>query len=121
MDRAPHNGIGHSEYGGQSRETADDYVESPPELVAEVAYSTRAIDLHRKRLDYQRASVREYVVLSIEQPEVIWFGFRPRGSIVPDADGVWGSRVFPGLLIGVRALLAHDAARQNTVLREGLS
>lgn len=34
------------EHGGQSRETADDYVDGPPELVAEVAHSTRAIDLH---------------------------------------------------------------------------
>ncbi len=110
-----------SEYGGQSRETSDDYVEGPPELVAEVAHSTRAIDLHQKRLDYQQAHVREYIVLCIEGPEWIWFRFRPRGRIVPDADGISRSRVFPGLWIDTRALLARDAARQSAVLRKGLS
>ena len=82
-----------SDYGGQSRETKDDYVEGPPEMVAEVAHSTRAIDLHQKRLDYQRAGVREYLVLSIEGPELIWFAFSSRGRIAPDADGVCRSRV----------------------------
>ena len=101
-----------SEYGGQSRETADDYVEGPPELVAEVAHSTRAIDLHQKRLDYQQAGVREYLVLCIEGPELIWFGFRSRGRIVPDGDGVCRSRVFPGLWIDAPALLAGVGARQ---------
>jgi len=110
-----------SEYGGQSRETADDYVEGPPELVAEVAHSTRAIDLHQKRLDYQQAGVREYLVLCIEGPELIWFGFRSRGLIVPDGDGVCRSRVFPGLWIDAPALLAGIGARQIAVLREGLS
>ena len=110
-----------SEYGGQSWETADDYVEGPPELVAEVAHSTRAIDLHQKRLDYQHAGVREYLVLCIEGPELIWFGFRPRGRILPDADGISRSRVFPGLWIDTRALLARDAPRQAAVLRKGLS
>ena len=109
-----------SEYGGQSRETADDYVEGPPELVAEVAHSTRAIDLHQKRLDYRQAGVREYLVLCIEGPELIWFGFRSRGRIVPDGD-VCRSRVFPGLWIDATALLAGVGARQSAVLSKGLS
>src|SRR5436189_5611344 len=37
------------EYGGQSRTTADDYVEGAPELIAEIAHSSQAIDLHAKR------------------------------------------------------------------------
>ncbi len=110
-----------SDYGGQSRETKDDYVEGPPEMVAEVAHSTRAIDLHQKRLDYQRAGVREYLVLSIEGPELIWFAFSSRGRIAPDADGVCRSRVFPGLWIETTALLAQDRERQNEVLGQGLS
>jgi Uma2 family endonuclease len=45
------------EYGGQSRTTATDYVDGAPELVAEIAYSSRAIDLHAKRDDYTRYGV----------------------------------------------------------------
>ena len=47
-----------SAYGGRSRETEDDYVEGPPELIAEVAYSTRSIDMHQKRRDYRRRRSR---------------------------------------------------------------
>jgi hypothetical protein len=72
-------------------------------------------------LDYQQAGVREYLVLCIEEPELKWIGFRPRGRIVPDADGVCRSRVFPGLWIDAAALLDRDGARQNAVLRAGLS
>src|SRR5436305_1909927 len=35
------------EFGAQSRTTDDDYVEGAPELVAEIAHSSRSIDLHR--------------------------------------------------------------------------
>jgi Uma2 family endonuclease len=110
-----------SDYGGQSRETADDYVVGPPELVTEISHSTRSIDLHRKRLDYQQAGVREYLVFCIEEPDLIWFRFRPRGRIVPDIDGICRSRVFPGLWIDAAALVAGDRARVNEVLRQGLS
>jgi Uma2 family endonuclease len=33
-----------SDYGGRSRETHDDYVVGPPELIVEIAHSTRADD-----------------------------------------------------------------------------
>ena len=42
------------EYGGQSRNSDDDYVAGAPEFVAEVALSSRSIDLHAKRNDYLR-------------------------------------------------------------------
>jgi len=53
------------EYGGQSCTTADEYIAGAPELVAEVAHSSRAIDLGAKREDYARHGVREYLVPSI--------------------------------------------------------
>jgi hypothetical protein len=51
----------------------------------------------------------------------IWFSFRSRRRIVPDAEGVLRSRGFPGLWIDGRALLAGDGPRQRAVLRQGLS
>jgi len=38
-----------SECGGQGRKNADGYLEGAPELIAEIAYSSHAIDLHLKR------------------------------------------------------------------------
>jgi Uma2 family endonuclease len=59
-----------SEFGGQSRTTADDYVEGAPELIAEVAHSSRAIDLHAKKDDYARYGVREYLVVSVREAQL---------------------------------------------------
>jgi Uma2 family endonuclease len=41
------------EYGGQSQTTVKKYVLGPPELLAEIALSTRTLDMHQKRLDYR--------------------------------------------------------------------
>jgi Uma2 family endonuclease len=110
-----------SAYGGQSRETAKGYVEGPPELIVEIASSTRAIDLHHKRIDYQQAGVREYVVVCVEEPELHWFRFRPVGRVLPDGAGVYRSRVFPGLWIDGNALLADHRRRVLATLRQGLA
>ncbi len=40
------------EYGGQSYVDEDEYLVGAPELLSEVAYSSRAIDLNQKRDDY---------------------------------------------------------------------
>lgn len=107
-----------SEYGGQSRETKDHYIKGPPELVAEVAHSSRAIDLHLKRQDYERAGVKEYLVLSLEEPELLWFDFANKDSIKPDRRSVARSRAFPGLWIHVAALLGEsDKELIDTVSR----
>ena len=70
------------EYGGRSRTTERDYVEGPPELLVEIAHSTRAIDMHAKRHDYHQTGVLEYLVLCVEEREPHWFGLqqgRPMG------------------------------------------
>src|SRR5947209_2877577 len=48
--------------GGQSRDTEDQYIDGAPELLAEIAHSSRAIDLHTKRQRYADAGVLEYIV-----------------------------------------------------------
>ena len=40
-------------FGGKSRITADDYIEGSPELVAEIAASSAAYDLHDKKKAYR--------------------------------------------------------------------
>jgi len=96
--------------GGQSRISADDYVEGPPELIVEVAHSSAAYDLHDKKQAYRRNQVQEYVVWQIEDERVDWFVLEDEAylSLSPDEAGCLTSRVFPGLVLDVEALLAAD-------------
>lgn len=109
------------EYGGQSRTTADQYVEGAPELLAEVSHSTRVLDLTHKRKDYERAGVQEYLVVSLEDEKLFWFDFSSKKELKPTRQGIYRSRVFPGLWIDGKALLARDAARLIEVVQQGLA
>jgi Uma2 family endonuclease len=109
------------EWGGRSRTTAESYVEGAPELVAEVAHSSRNIDLHQKRDAYQQAGVLEYVVWSIEEPELHWFDFRTGQPLRANRQGVYRSRVFAGLWIHREALLTRDSLRIIALVQEGLA
>ena len=87
------------EFGGQSRTTPDEYVEGAPELVAEITHSSRALDLHAKRNDYQRYGVLEYLVLTLKEQRLRWFELRGDRELTPDADGVFRLHTFPGLWV----------------------
>jgi hypothetical protein len=108
------------EYGGQSYVNEDEYLAGAPELLAEVAYSSRAIDLNQKRDDYERAGVQEYLVLSIEERQLYWFHFA-EGKMIRPRQGVSRSRVFPGLWIDNAALIARDSARLIEVVQQGIA
>jgi Uma2 family endonuclease len=107
--------------GGQSRVNDEEYIEGPPELLAEVAYSSEAIDMNQKRDDYRRAGVLEYLVLCVEERQLHWFDFRKGNTIRPGRDGVARSRIFPGLWIDVRALLDQNATRLVKILQQGIA
>ena len=108
------------EYGGQSATSPDDYVVGAPELVAEVAYSSRSVDLHAKRADYARYGVSEYLVLSISDSRLRWFDLRANQELSPGPEGIIRVRCFPGLWIQVDALLASDFRRSMDTLQQGL-
>jgi hypothetical protein len=108
------------ECGGQWHVTDEDYIEGAPELVAEIALSSYAIDLHDKRDAYQAAGVKEYIVLNLEDTEFVWFDFAGQGSIAPDKKGIMRSRVFPGLWINAPALLGDDGKALMASLNRGL-
>lgn len=111
------------ECGGQMRVTEEDYLQGAPELVGEVASSTEAYDLHSKKRDYERAGVREYLVVALRQRMVFRFVNRAGrfGELPPDADGVIRSEVFPGLWLDPEALIALQGRRVLEVLRQGLA
>ncbi len=111
------------ECGGQVRVDEDEYLNGPPELIVEVSSSTESIDLHRKKRDYEKAGVREYVVLALRMQQVFWF-VRQRGKyreVALPADGIFRSRVFPGLWLDAEALLGKNRPRVLAALRQGLA
>jgi Uma2 family endonuclease len=110
-----------AECGGRSRINDDGYLEGPPELLAEIAYSSVSIDLNQKREDYQRAGVQEYLVVCIEEQELRWFDFAAGEEVGANRQGVFRSRVFPGLWIHGAALLALDSNPLLEILQEGLA
>ena len=109
------------EYGGQSTTSEDDYVDGPPELVAEVAHSSRSIDLNAKREDYARYGVPEYLVVNLAEHRLHWLDLRTGQELSPDAEGVVRVRCFPGLWIHAEALLAKDFGRLMATLQQGLA
>lgn len=109
--------------GGQSRLDADDYIEGAPELVAEVAASSAAIDLNDKKTAYRRNGVREYIVWQIFENKLDWFCL-DRGEYAPlvtNSAGVIKSKVFPGLWLSVEDLLAGNMSQVLSVLQSGLN
>ncbi len=111
------------EFGGRVYVDEDDYLHGSPELVVEVSSSTESIDLHRKKHDYEKAGVREYVVLALRTQQVFWF-VRRRGKYrecpLP-TDGIFRSREFPGLWLDAEAMLRNQRQGVLTGLRQGLA
>jgi Uma2 family endonuclease len=109
--------------GGQSRISADDYIENAPELVAEVSSNSVSVDLHTKFHVYRRNGVREYLVWRVLDQAVDWFVLRAGQyeRLVPDAQGVLRSEVFPGLWLDTAALVRGDLAKVLATVQRGLA
>lgn len=111
------------ESSGQVWVDEDDYLNGVPDLIVEVARATESIDLHSKKLDYLKAGVPEYVVVTIRTRKVFWF-IREHGKYtevaLPD-DGIFRSRVFPGLWLDAEAMLSDHRRHLLTTLRKGLA
>ena len=110
-------------YGGRVGLDDKGHVVGAPELVAEVAYSSASIDLNRKKADYERAGVTEYLVVQVRERRVRWF-VRRDDSLAESAagdDGVFRSAAFPGLWLDPAALFGPPPNRYLDALRLGLA
>ena len=107
--------------GGQARISDDDYVQSAPELVAEVASSTASFDLNAKLHVYRRNGVREYIVWRVMDREIDWFRLHEGEyhRIQPSADGLLHSEVFPGLWLDADAMIRGDLTAVLGAVRQG--
>jgi hypothetical protein len=110
-----------TEYGGKSW-VEDKYLHGVPELLVEVCRSSASYDLHVKLELYQAAKVPEYLALLLFEREIRWH--RLVGDhyeiLSPDPDGLWRSRIFPGLWLDGLALLAGNLKQVLNRLDEGL-
>lgn len=87
--------------GGGAWVDDDHYLQGVPELLAEVAASSRSYDTHVKRALYERASVPEYLIWRTEDEAFDWWRLVDGAyeRIEPGAGGSLASTVFPGLVI----------------------
>ena len=111
------------EFGGLTR-IPDRQLHGPPELVVEVAMSSRSRDLNLKRRRYYLAGIPEYLVVLPKHKEVRWFvhGGDDYMPMPPDPqDGRFKSRVFGGLWLDANALFAEDLAAMQAALERGLA
>lgn len=113
------------QFGGQSgnqpaKKINSFYVKGAPELVAEVAHSSFAIDLHKKKQRYLLAGVCEYLVVCLEPAWLYWFDFRNECEIKADKNGISKSKILPGLWIDGKALLELDYDASMKALNKGL-
>jgi putative restriction endonuclease len=110
------------ECGGISR-IKGKYLAGATELLTEVCRSSAAYDLHQKYDLYEAAGVQEYLALLVYEQEIRWHVLvKGRYELQPpDADGIWRSRVFPGLWLDGTALLRRDMQRVLAVLQSGLA
>jgi Uma2 family endonuclease len=112
------------DYGGRIRvqkKGKKRYIVGAPELIFEVAHSSLSIDLHEKRSDYRDSGVLEYLVLDLEGNKVHWFDLATNEPLVVPPDRILRSRVFPGLWLDTRALVAGDVSRLADCLDQGLA
>lgn len=109
-------------HGGRSRIDDDGFLDTGPELIAEIAKTSTACDLGIKKEVYRRFGVPEYIVWSVEKPAIDWFALRDGVYVplLPGPDGVVRSEVFPSLWLDPAALVNGDAARQLAVAQLGL-
>jgi Uma2 family endonuclease len=109
-------------HGGSVKLTPETgYIAGSPELVVEVAGSSASLDLGAKLDVYRRNGVREYVVHRTYDGEVDWFALRDGQfkPVIPSADGIIRSEVFPGLWLNVPALIQAKLADVLATLQQG--
>jgi len=109
-------------HGGQSRTSDKGYIVGAPELALEIAYSSVSYDLHDKLRAYRRNGVQEYIVWRVDDEEIDWFVLEEGQyvKLTPGENGVYKSRVFPGLWLDAPAILRGDMKAVLALLDEGL-
>jgi Uma2 family endonuclease len=109
-------------FGGQSRDEGP-CLAGAPELIVEVAASSRARDLGPKSQLYLQAGVREYLTALVDEERLVRREFHQHAwrDIPADSAGILHSRAFPGLWLDAPAMWRRDLARVLDVLGQGMA
>jgi Uma2 family endonuclease len=110
-------------HGGRIRKNSNRYIVGAPDLVVEVAASSLNYDLGTKLNVYRRNGVCEYLVYHAYEGEFDWFVLRDGQyeRTTPDAERIYRSETFPGLWLGVNALIAEEPAEVLAGLQRGVA
>jgi hypothetical protein len=111
------------ERGGLSRTDSKGYVVGAVELAAEVAATSANIDLHDKKNAFEQNGILEYIVWRVEDEEIDWFILK-RGKyqrLAKSTDGLYKSKVFPGLWLDPKALIAGDMVKVLEIVQKGIA
>lgn len=110
------------EYGGKMEAAPRDLATGLPELVVEVCRSSRSYDLGPKLALYQRGGVPEYLAILVEERRFEW-RILDQGHyrLMEASDGIFRSRILPGLWIDEPAFWRADGSRLLAVVDQGLT
>jgi Uma2 family endonuclease len=108
---------------GNTYVNEEDFLVGSPELLAEISSSSESIDLHAERDNYERAGVKEYIVVAVRMKRVYWWIRKGKKfvDLAAGADGIYRSETFPGLWLDPAAFVKLDSRRVMAVLRKGLA
>ncbi|MGL6077062.1 MAG: Uma2 family endonuclease [Fimbriiglobus sp.] len=110
------------EAGGRMTRTEDGYLRGPAELLVEISKSSRQLDLNAKKDYYERLGVSEYLVVDIPDEQIHWFHLVRKSyrELIPE-DGIWKSKVFPGLWMTLPCLFPGSESEIEETMKQGLS
>lgn len=108
-------------FGGTSRLIRDE-LHGAPELIVEVSSSSAKYDLQIKKPRYAEHGVQEYLVWVVREKRFIWFSLEAGEYVELTASrgGILKSRVFPGLWLDSKGLLADNWPKILGTLRKGM-
>ncbi len=109
--------------GGTSHIDAYRYIAGSPELLGEIANSSKSYDRTMKMPIYKRDGIREFILWRVEDNAIDWFILRNDDYelLVADAAGIIRSETFPGLWLDVDAMLRRDGVQVLKVLQQGIA
>ena len=110
------------DHGGRTK-TRKGYVAGGVELAAEVAASSVSFDFNEKHAAYEQNGIIEYVVWRVEDREIDWF-YLKRGKyqhLPLTKDGLYKSKVFPGLWLDAAPMIAGDMVKVLEVGQQGIA
>lgn len=110
------------EFGGRTQ-TKNRYVVGGVELAGEIAASSVSFDLNEKLAAYEENGILEYIVWRVEDRDIDWFVLKggEYQRLSRTRDGLFKSKVFPGLWLDAAAIVAGDMVRVLEVVQQGIA